>query len=134
MKAARVALYALTALVTGLLHLYLSLAGLVHNTLGLLTLSSLFGSSMLMGAGVVVWFRPRIAAKVGLTGSILLWVVYASLIDVYLAIDYRLEIRLGGYASLVDRLVGPSLLFVCTASSAFLLVRGRSARGRASTA
>jgi hypothetical protein len=116
----KLALYAVAALTTGLLHGFLFLAGLVHNALGLLILSGLLGSAMLVLAAMIVWFQPRLAAKIGLGGSILLWFEYGSLVHTYFWID-RVEIQISGYTPFIERLIGPAPLVACTVSSALLL-------------
>ena len=47
----------------------------------LLILSGLLGSVMLVRAAMIVWFQPRLAARIGLGASILLWFEYSSLKD-----------------------------------------------------
>ena len=68
------ALYVLTALVTGL-HNFYWLMNIVNGApINLLNCTALLGSATLLGAAVLVTLRPRVAAKVGLAGSLLLWV------------------------------------------------------------
>ena len=67
-----VALYVLTALVTGL-HNFYWLMNIVNGApINLLNCTALLGSATLLGAAVLVTLRPRVAAKVGLAGSLLL--------------------------------------------------------------
>jgi hypothetical protein len=75
-----VALYTLTALVTGL-HNFYGLMSMVNGApMNLLNCLSLLGSATLLGAAFLLSVRPSFAAKVGLAGSILSWVFYGPLI------------------------------------------------------
>jgi hypothetical protein len=64
MKTVTVALYVLTALVTGL-HNFYWLMDIVNGApLNILNLTALLGSAALMTAAVTLPFRPRMAAKI----------------------------------------------------------------------
>ena len=80
MKAAIV--YVLTALVTGLHNWYVLMSVVNGAPINPLSCSALLGSATLLTATVLLPFQPRTAAKVGLSGSVLLRVFYAPLIFV----------------------------------------------------
>jgi|HubBroStandDraft_1064217.scaffolds.fasta_scaffold477354_2 hypothetical protein len=87
------------------------------------------GSVTLLGAGVLMPFRARIAVKLGLAGALLLWVFYAPLISVSIGMPFstwreiRAFLSFRDYVPLVGMLVGPILLVACTVT----LVRSRRA-------
>jgi len=56
--------------------------GRPRRNLYILNLIAVLGAVTLVGAAAVVPFRPHVAAKIGLAGSVLLWVYYAPLIAV----------------------------------------------------
>ena len=72
MKAATVALYVLTALVTGLHNFYWLMDMVNGAPLNILNFTALLGSVALITAAATLPFRPRLAAKIGLVGSLLL--------------------------------------------------------------
>ena len=134
MKAVTFTLYVVTALITGL-HNFYWLMNMVNGApLNLLNFTALLGSIALMSAAATLPFRPRIAAKIGLVGSLLLWVYYAPLItvSVFEPFTTREEIRTfvsdEEYVPLVGMLVGPALLIACTTISAFFYLRHRESR------
>jgi hypothetical protein len=123
MKAATVALYLLTALVTGL-HSFYGLMETVNGApFNLLNFTALLGSVMLVGAAMLVPFRPHVASGMGLAGSLLCWVYYAPLtiVSVFTPFTTRAEIRafisFHEYVPLVGMLVGPVLLIFSTTTS-----------------
>lgn len=127
MKAVTVALYILTAVVTGLHNFYWLMDMVNGAPLGLLNLTALLGAATLVGAAAAVPFRPRIAAKIGLAGSLLLWVYYAPLIAVSVFTlfstwaNIRQLISVHDYVPVVGILVGPILLIASTANSVLCL-------------
>ena len=131
MKAATVALYILTALVTGLHNFYWLMDMVNGAPPGLLNLTALFGAATLVGAAVAVPFRPRVAGKIGLAGSLLLWTYYVPLIAISIFTpistwhSIRFFISYHDYVPVVGILVGPMLLIACTVKSA-LLFRAKS--------
>jgi hypothetical protein len=134
MKAATVALYVLTALVTGL-HNFYWLMDLVNGApLNLLNFTALLGSVALITAAATLPFRPHMATKIGLVGSLLLWVYYLPLITVsaFEPFTTREEIRTfvsdQEYVPLVGILLIPVLLMASTANSALFYLRHRKSR------
>jgi hypothetical protein len=123
MKTATVALYVLTALVTGLHNFYLVMDMVNGAPLNLLNFTALLGSVTLAGAAILVPLRPRVAAAIGFAGSLLLWVYYAPLtiVSLFTPFTTRTEIQafisFHEYVPLVGLLVGPVLLIVCTTKS-----------------
>jgi len=120
-----VPLYALTALVTGL-HNFYGLMNMVNGApLNLLNCVSLLGSATVLGAAFLWPFRPSRAAKIGLAGSVLLWVFYGPLIVASLVTPFSmwLEIKtfiaFRDYVPLMGTLFGPVLLIACTGHSIF---------------
>ena len=129
------ALYVLTALVTGL-HNFYWLMNIVNGApIDLLNCTALLGSATLLGAAVLVTLRPRVAAKVGRAGSLLLWVFYAPLITVGLLMPFstwlqiRTFISFRDYVPLVGLFVGPILLIASTVNS-IRLVRHHQESGK----
>ena|ERR1700722_14759098 len=96
--------------------------------------AALLGSVALLSAAATVPFRPRMAAKIGLVGSLFLWVCYAPLIAVAVfepfttRQDIRSFISDQEYVPLVGMLLGPALLIVCTIISAFFCLRHGESR------
>jgi len=114
------ALYALTALVTGLYNVY-RIMGVVNGApLPLLNCIALLGSAMLLVAAGVVVFRSSLGAKLGLVGAILLWVYYLPMIVVSFFMPFsawqeiHTSISFRDYIPVVGMLLGPILLIVCT--------------------
>jgi hypothetical protein len=73
-------LYVVAAVVTGLHNFYRIMDMVNGAPVPLLDCSALLGSVTLLAAAVLVLFRPRVAAKVGLTGSLLSWLFYVPLL------------------------------------------------------
>jgi len=134
MKTVTVTLCILTALVTGLHNFYWLMDMVNGAPLNLLNLTALLGALTLVGAAAVVPFRPHVAAKIGLAGSLLLWVYYAPLIavSVFMPFTTRGEIQTfisdQEFVPLVGMLVGPVLLIACTANSALFLRKNKRSR------
>ena len=109
------ALWILTALITGLPNFYWLMNVFLGASINLSNCMGLLGSAMLLVAAVLAPLRPRAAAKVGLVGSLLLWVFYAPLIVVSLMMPFstRLQIRsfisFHDYVSFIGMLFGPIL-------------------------
>jgi hypothetical protein len=124
MKAVTATLYILTALVTGLHNFYWLMDMVNGAPLHLLNLTALLGAATLVGAAIAVPFRPRVAAKIGLAGTLLLWFYYAPLIAVSIFTPFstwhsiRFFISFHDYVPVVGILVGPILLIASTANSA----------------
>jgi len=122
MKAA--SLYVLTAVVTGLYSFHDLMSGVWGAPVNLLSCSALLGSAILTAAAILVIFRPRTAARIGLGGSVLVWVFYAPLIVVRCLMPFttctelRSLMSFREYVPLAGILAGPFLLVVCTVSSA----------------
>jgi hypothetical protein len=118
MKAA--SLYILTAVVTGLYSFYVLMSVVWGAPVNLLSCSALLGSTILTVAAILMIFRSRIAARIGLGGCALLWVFYAPLIVVRCLMPFTTWIELRSlvsfreYVPLAGILVGPFLLVVCT--------------------
>ena len=93
MKTVTVTLCILTALVTGLHNFYWLMDMVNGAPLNLLNLTALLGALTLVGAAAVVPFRPHVAAKIGLAGSLLLWVYYAPLIAVSVLCPLQLVVK-----------------------------------------
>jgi hypothetical protein len=131
MKAVAAALYILTALITGLHNFYWLMDMVNGAPLPLLNLIALLGAATLVGAAVTVPFRQRVAAKIGLAGSLLLWLYYAPLIAVSIFTplstwhSIRFFVSYHDYVPVVGILVGPILLIASTANSA-LFIRAKS--------
>jgi hypothetical protein len=126
-----VTLYVLTALVTGLHNFYRIMNMLNGAPVPLLNCAALLGSVTLLGAAVLLLFQPRVAAKVGLTGSLLSWVFYAPLLIVSVMMPFSAWIDIQSYLSfheyipLVGMLLGPILLIATTVNSTLLVRRHR---------
>ena len=109
------ALWILTALITGLPNFYWLMNVFLGASINLSNCTGLLGSAMLLVAAVLAPLRPRAAAKVGLVGSLLLWVFYAPLIVVSLMMPFstRLQIRsfisFHDYVPFIGMLFGPIL-------------------------
>ncbi len=135
MKAVTVTLYVLTALVTGLHNVYWLMDMVNGAPLHLLNFTALLGSVTLIGAAMLVPFRPHVAAAIGFAGSLLLWVYYAPLtiVSLFTPLTTRTEIQgfisFHDYVPLVGMLVGPVLLLVCTAN-AILFFKNHPASGK----
>lgn len=118
-----VTLYVLTALVTGLHNFYWLMGRVNGAPLNLLNFTALLGSVTLVGAAMLVLFRPHVAAGMGFAGSLLLWVYYAPLTIVGVLTPFTTRTEIQGfikfhdYVPLVGMLVGPILLIVCTTNS-----------------
>jgi hypothetical protein len=90
---------------------------------------ALLGSVTLPGVAVLVPFRPHVAAKVGVAGSLLSWVSHAPLItasfftpfSTWLAIREFISFR--DYVPVVGMLVGSILLVTCAVNSALFFRR-----------
>jgi hypothetical protein len=126
-----VPLYALTAVVTGLHNLY-GLMSMVNGApVSLLNCISLLGSATLLGAAFLLPFRPSLAAKVGLGGSILSWVFYGPLIVVSLVAPFSIWLEIKEFITfhdcvpLMGMLFGPVLLIACTVHSILFFRRSR---------
>jgi hypothetical protein len=134
MKTVTVALYVLTALITGLHNFYWLMDMVNGAPLNILNFTALLGSIGLMTAAFTLPFRPRMAAKIGLVGSLLLWVYYLPLItlSVFEPFTTREEIRSfisdQEYVPLVGMLLGPVLLMACTAGSVLFCLRHRESQ------
>jgi hypothetical protein len=124
-----VALYVLTALITGLHNFYWLMNVVNGAPINPLNCIALLGSATLLGAAVLVRLPPRAAAKVGLAGSLLLLVFYAPLIVVSLSMPFStwLQIRtfifFHDYVPLVGMLVAPILLIACMVNSTLFFRR-----------
>jgi hypothetical protein len=129
MKAA--SLYVLTALVTGLHNFYWLMSVVNGAPINPLNCIALLGSATLLGAAILLPFRPRVAAKAGLAGSLLLWVFYAPLIAVSFIqpfstwLQVRTFISFRDYVPLVGLIVGPILLIACTSHSTLFFRRNQ---------
>jgi hypothetical protein len=129
MKAVTVTLYVLTALVTGLHNFYWLMDMVNGAPLNLLNFTALLGSVTLVGAAMLVPFRPQVAAGMGLAGSLLLWVYYAPLtiVSSFTPFTTRTEIQayvsFHEYVPLVGMFVGPVLLILCTTTSILFFKR-----------
>jgi hypothetical protein len=126
-----VPLYALTALVTGL-HNFYGLMSMVNGApINLLNCISLLGSAMLLGVAFLLPSRPSLAAKVGLTGSVLSWVFYGPLIVASIVAPFSMwfEIKtfitFHDYVPLMGTLFAPVLLIACTVHSMLFLYRSK---------
>jgi hypothetical protein len=92
--------------------------------INLLNCISLAGSVALMVAAFLM--QSQSAAKVGLVGSILLWVFYAPLIVVSFIMpfsvwqDIQSDAHFHEYIPLAGRFLGPVLLILCTINSIVL--------------
>jgi hypothetical protein len=123
MKAVTVALFILTALVTGLHNFYWLMDMVNGAPLNLLNFTALLGSVTLVGAAMLASFRPHVAAGMGFAGSLLLWVYYAPLIIVSLFTPFTTRSEIQSFISfhdfvpLMGMLVGPVLLIACTTKS-----------------
>jgi hypothetical protein len=115
-------LFALTALVTGLHNVYRLMNVVNGAPINVLNCISLSGSVVLFVAAVLAPTRPRVAAKTGLAGSLLLWVFYLPMIVVSFSMPFsaweeiRTFISIREYVPLIGMLLGPILLTVCTAT------------------
>ena len=126
-----VTLDVVTALVTGLHNFYRIMDMVNGAPVPLINCAALLGSLTLLAAAVLVLFQPRVAAKVGLTGSLLSWVFYAPLFIVGLLmpfsawIDIRSYFSFHEYIPLVGMLLGLFLLIATTVNSTLLFRRLR---------
>jgi hypothetical protein len=114
-------LYALTALVTGLHNVYRLMNVVNGAPINPLNCIALLGSVVLLVAAVLARYRsPRVAAKTGIVGSLLLWVFYLPMIVVSFSMPFsawweiRTFLAFGEYVPLIGMLLGPVLLAVCT--------------------
>lgn len=113
-------LFALTALLTGLYNVYLLMDAVNGAPINLLNCIALFGSVVLLVAAVLSPARPRVAAKTGLVGSLLLWTFYLTMLVIWFSMPFsalqeiRTFISWREYVPLTGMLLGPILLTVCT--------------------
>ena len=127
MKAAT--LCVLTALITGLHNFYWLMSIVNGAPVNPLNCAALLGAAMLLGAGALTPFRPRAAAKLGLAGSVLLWVFYAPLVVVGFLMPFSTRqqiqefVSFRDYVPLVGMIVGPILLAAYTVTLARSLWR-----------
>lgn len=126
------AAYLITALVIGTYWLY-GLMNVVNGApVNFFSLTLLLGSLTLVGAALALPFRPLIGARVGLAGSLLLWVYYAPLVVVGFGEPFTTREQIRSlisdqeYVPLLGTLAGPILLVVCTVSSILILTLRRS--------
>lgn len=129
MKAAT--LYVLTAVVTGL-HNFYRLMDMVNGApINLLNCVALLGSVTLLGAAFFAPFEPRVAAGIGIAGSLLSWVFYAPLLVVSFLMplsawqDVQLSFHFREYTPLAGMFLGPILLIACTVNSILVFRRSR---------
>jgi len=119
-----VTLYVLTALITGLHNFYWLMSFVNGAPINPLNCAALLGSVTLLGAGVLMPFRARVAVKLAFAGAFLLWVFYAPLIIVSFGMPFstwlemRAFVKFREYVPLVGMLVGPILLVACTVTLA----------------
>jgi hypothetical protein len=113
-------LYAVTALVTGAYSFY-SLMNVVNGApIGVSNFVALLGSAVLVVAATLVPYRRRVAMKIGLVGSALLWVFYLPAIVVWCSMPFstsqeiRTNLSFHEYVPLAGMLLGPVLLTVCS--------------------
>ena len=124
-------LYVVAGVVTGLHNFYLIMDMVNGAPIPLLNCAALLGSVMLLAAAVLVLFRPRVAAKVGLTGSLLSWLFYAPLLIFSLLMpfsawmDIRSSLSSHEFIPLVGVLLGPILIIATTVNSILLVRRHR---------
>ena len=127
-----VVLFSSTALVTGLHNFYWLMSVVNGAPVPLLNCIAMLGSVALLGAAVLVLLRPRVAARIGLAGSLLLWVFYAPLIVVSFLMPFsalqevKADAMFHDYVPLVGMLIGPLLLIACTVHSTLLFRRSSS--------
>lgn len=113
-------LFALTALLTGLHNVYLLMDAVNGAPINLLNCIALLGSLVLLVAAVLSPARPRVAAKTGLVGSLLLWIFYSTMLVIWFSMPFsalrelRTFIYWREYVPLTGMLLGPILLTVCT--------------------
>jgi hypothetical protein len=125
-----VSLYFVTALVTGLHNFFLLMLIVNGAPLNLLNCAALVGSAVLLVAAVLMSYQSRVAGKIGLLGSLLLWIYYGPLVVITLGMPFtsRAEVQTlisdHDFVPLYGRLLGPILLIACTVHSA-LCVRSR---------
>jgi hypothetical protein len=128
-----VPLYALTGLVTGLYNFYGLMSTVNGAPINLLNAISLLGSITLLGSAFLLPFRPRVAAKVGLAGSILSSFFYGPLIVTSLVAPFSIGLEIKtlitfhDYVPLTGMIFGPVLLIACTLHSTLLLRSSRAA-------
>jgi hypothetical protein len=126
MKAVTATLYILTALVAGLHNVYWLMDMVDGAPPHVLNLIALTGAATLVGAAIAVPFRLDVAAKIGLAGSLVLWVYYPPRIAVSIFTPFstchsiRFFISYRDYVPVVGILVAPILLIVSTANAALL--------------
>jgi hypothetical protein len=124
-------LYVVAGVVTGLHNFYLIMDMVNGAPIPLLNCAALLGSVMLLAAAVLVLFRPRVATKVGLMGSLLSWVLYAPLLIVSFFMpfsawmDIRSYLSYHEFISLVGVILGPILIVATTVNSILLVRRHR---------
>jgi hypothetical protein len=129
MKAAT--LYVLTAVVTGLHNFYRLMDTVNGAPINLLNCVALLGSVTLLAAAFLAPFKPRVAAGVGMTGSLLSWVFYAPLLVVSFfmpftaGLDVQSSFHFREYIPLAGTLLGPILLIVCSVNSILGFRRSR---------
>jgi hypothetical protein len=124
-------LYVVAGVVTGL-HNFYRIMGMVNGApVPLLNCAALLGSVTLLAAAVLVLFRPRVATKVGLMGSLLSWVLYAPLLIVSFFMPFSAWMDIRSYLSyhefipLVGVILGPILIVATTVNSILLVRRHR---------
>jgi len=126
------AAYLITALVFGTYGLYGLMSVVNGAPVNIFSLTLLLGSLTLVGAALALPFQPLIGARVGLAGSLLLWVYYAPLIVVGFGQPFTTREQIRSlisdqeYVPLLGMLAGPILLVVCTAGSILILILRRS--------
>ena len=122
-------LFALTALVTGLHNVYLLMDFVNGAPINILNCAALIGSVTLLVAAVLAPARPRVAAKTGLAGSLLLWVFYSTMIVIWFSMPFsarqetRTLISFREYVPLAGMLLGPILLVICTVTELRTIMR-----------
>ena len=115
-----VSLYLITALVTGLHNFYWLMDMVNGASLNALNLTALIGSLTLVVAAVLKAYGTRVAVKIGVVGSLLLWVYYGPLIFVGLSMPSTAQSQIREFISdqnydpLFGILLGPILLIACT--------------------
>jgi hypothetical protein len=119
----KMALYGLTALIIGMHSFYWLMSAIYGGPINPWYGAPLFGSVLLMLAAIMLRFRPRNAAQIGLAGSFLAWIAYAPFMVVSLAHpistwrQLRFYISFHDYVPVLGGVLAPALLITCTVIS-----------------
>lgn len=127
-------LYFATAIVTGIYNFYQLTSMIWGAPVNPLNCAALLGSAVLLIAGILVIFRLRASAGVGLAGSILVWVYYGPLLVIATLAPYsffsdlRFNLKFHDYVPVAGPVLGLPLLILSTVHAISALRKNRAPR------